>query len=319
MRLDGIHHITAITGNAQRCVDFYAGVLGLNLIQATAGDRPDAHDLCFGDHLGRPGAVLGFLERPGTKRGRPGAGMVHTIAWRVADANALEFWAERLAEAGIETERVPRGERLNGADGRRNDASKETERTLRFTDFDGLAHELVTDHSGDEPLPPSPSVIPREWSLRGLDGIRAYSRVPHESADLLAGRLGFAATGDSTYLVAGPRRRTTFAQAEAPDARGLSGAGTVHLVAWSCEEGDERAWRERVIGLGARVTSIVDGRGRRSFRFREPSGVLFEITTRAPAGHFGAGGPPAAGRVPEADPPPGRLNGSHVRAATTTV
>src|ERR1700712_2549992 len=106
MKLDGIHHITAITENAQRNVDFYAGVMGLRLVKKTVNqDSPTVYHLFFADEEGDPGADLPFFEFPGAARGRPGAGMVHRIVWRVGSTAALDFWGGRLGALDIETSR----------------------------------------------------------------------------------------------------------------------------------------------------------------------------------------------------------------------
>ncbi|HEV2773017.1 MAG TPA: VOC family protein, partial [Thermoleophilaceae bacterium] len=103
MKLEGIHHITAITGDAPGNVDFYARVLGLRLIKKTVNqDDPTVYHLFYGDEEGAPGNDLTFFEYPGAARGRAGAGMVHRIVWRVASPDALEFWARRLGDEGIE-------------------------------------------------------------------------------------------------------------------------------------------------------------------------------------------------------------------------
>ena len=133
MKLEGIHHITAITADAQDNIDFYAGVLGLRLVKKTVNqDDPTVYHLFFADEQGRAGSDVTFFEFPGAPRGRAGAGMVHTIVWRVGSPDALDFWEERLAANGIGTERD-------------DDA-------LRFTDPEGLGHELRPSDVGDEPL-----------------------------------------------------------------------------------------------------------------------------------------------------------------------
>ena len=97
MKLDGMHHITMITGDAQRNVDFYADVLGLRLVKKTVNfDAPDAYHLYFGDEQGSPGSILTWFEFAGAQRGRAGAGMIHTIQLAVASSEALDFWARRL-------------------------------------------------------------------------------------------------------------------------------------------------------------------------------------------------------------------------------
>src|SRR5688500_2295232 len=106
MRLEGIHHITAITGDAPRNVDFYARLLGLRLVKKTVNfDAPDVYHLYYGDERGSPGSILTFFECSGAVRGRPGAGMIHTIAWRVATERALDFWERRFDSDGGATER----------------------------------------------------------------------------------------------------------------------------------------------------------------------------------------------------------------------
>src|ERR1700694_2333886 len=106
MKLEGIHHITAITGDAPRNVDFYARLLGLRLVKKTVNqDDPTVYHLFYADEKGSPGADLTFFEYPGAQPGRAGRGMVHQIAFRVASVAALDFWADRLESVGIVTSR----------------------------------------------------------------------------------------------------------------------------------------------------------------------------------------------------------------------
>src|SRR5687767_15894198 len=106
MRLEGVHHITLITGDAPRNVDFYARVLGLRLVKKTVNqDDPTVYHLFFADEKGSAGADLTFFEYPGAPKGRAGEGMIHTIVSRVGSEEALDFWEKRLGGEGIETER----------------------------------------------------------------------------------------------------------------------------------------------------------------------------------------------------------------------
>ena len=110
MKLEGIHHITAITGDAPRNVDFYARVLGLRMVKKTVNqDDPTVYHLFYADELGSAGADLTFFEYPNARAGRAGAGMIHRIAHRVASADAQDFWADRLGDEGIATERTATG------------------------------------------------------------------------------------------------------------------------------------------------------------------------------------------------------------------
>src|SRR3954465_6567962 len=187
MALEGVHHITAITGDAPRNVDFYARLLGLRLVKKTVNfDAPDVYHLYFGDEAGTPGSILTFFEFPGAARGRPGAGMVHTIRWRVGSDEALGFWAGRPAGNG-------------GAAARDGGA-------LRFEDFEGLRHELVAAPVDDAPLAASAASVPPEHALLGFPGVRAYAQAPARSAALLEA-LGFArkGDGDADWRVGGGR------------------------------------------------------------------------------------------------------------------
>ncbi|HZV74323.1 MAG TPA: VOC family protein [Conexibacter sp.] len=263
MQLDGIHHITCITGDAPRNVDFYVRVLGLRLAKKTVNqDDPTVYHLFYADDAGSPGADLTFFEYPGARPGRAGAGMVHTIAVRVADAAALDFWAARLAGEGVAAER---------ADDR-----------LRFADPEGLGFELVADDSGDAPLTAAAPDIPAAHALRGFAGVRAYSADPARSAPLLRDVLGFASDDELHWVLRGPRRGGFYAYDQAPEERGVGGAGTVHHIAWTAEDDDIVAWDERYGEAGRRTSGLVDRFYFRSVYSREPSGVLFEIATRGP-------------------------------------
>ena len=264
MRLDGIHHITAITGDGQRCLDFYAGVLGLRFVRRDADfETPDSHLIHLAPEPGRPDGVLGFIEAPGIGRGRPGNGMLHTLSWGVRDADALEYWAGRLAEAGIGVGAVEDGERLA---------------RLTFSDPEGVRHELQAAGTGRPAASGDAATVPAEHAITELVGARAYGRESVSSADILAGRLGFSVIGTDSYAV-GHQRISRFAFDQPPAARGRVGTGTIHHVAWACA-GGLPAWRQRVIGMGCRATGVIDRGHCRSIYFREPSGVLFEIAAQ---------------------------------------
>jgi glyoxalase family protein len=264
MKLDGIHHVTAITGDAPRNLDFYTRVLGLRLVKKTVNqDDPTVYHLFYADERGSPGADLTFFEYPGARPGRAGAGMVHRITWRVASEDALDFWLERLAGEGIEAARE---------DGR-----------VSFTDPEGLGLELAVLVTDDEPLVADHPEIAAELALQGFDGVRAYTLAPDASRMFLDNALGFTATGPPTEWEARGQARSSFYGYDgAPPERGIGGAGTVHHVAWASAMEDHEAWRERVAQTGASPTPVIDRFYFRSIYFREPSGVLFEIATIGP-------------------------------------
>jgi glyoxalase family protein len=262
VRLDGIHHVTCITGDAPRNVDFYARVLGLRMVKKTVNqDDPTVYHLFYADEKGSPGADITFFEYPGARRGHAGIGMIHTITWRVASPAALDFWADRLGAERIEIERT--GDRLS------------------FADPEGLGLELRVVATEDEPLVARHPEIPEEHALQGFDGVRAFSGDPGRSRSFLVETLGFSPKGDDAHEVRGETRGSVYAY-DRSEERGLGGAGTVHHVAWSSGMDDHEAWQRRVAESGARPTPIIDRFWFRSIYFREPSGVLFEIATVGP-------------------------------------
>jgi glyoxalase family protein len=263
VHLEGVHHVTCITADAPRNVDFYTRVLGLRLVKKTVNqDDPTVYHLFYADEQGSAGSDITFFEYPGVPRGRAGAGMVHTVVWRVASDDALDFWAERLrAEAQPLT---------RDADG------------VVFEDPEGLRHHLLVTTVADAPLVAEHPEIPSELALQGFDGVRAYSADVDASRALLEDGLGLAPLGDETWEARGEARGGLYAYDTPPAERGLGGAGTVHHVAWASTMEDHEAWRERVAAAGGRPTPVIDRFWFRSIYFREPSGVLFEIATLGP-------------------------------------
>jgi glyoxalase family protein len=263
MKLEGIHHITAITGDAPQNVRFYSDTLGLRLVKKSVNqDDPTVYHLFYADEEGGAGSDITFFEYPGAERGRAGAGMVHRITWRVASEEALDFWAQRLESRGVATER----------DGTR----------LRFDDPEGLALELAVVETTDEPLSARHPEIPQEHALQGFDGVHAYTADASASRELLDSTLNFEPESDSSWTARGEQRGSFYVYDEAPAAPGLSGAGTVHHVAWASPMDEHATWRERVVNAGMDVTPIIDRYYFKSIYFREPSGVLFEIATLGP-------------------------------------
>jgi glyoxalase family protein len=266
MQLDGIHHVTCITADAPGNVDFYARVLGLRLVKKTVNfDAPDVYHLYYGDERGAPGSLLTFFEFPDAAPGRAGAGMIHRLRWRVASDGALGSWAERLAREGVEF-----------------DEGAGDQRSLAFSDPEGLGLELAVAESDDEPLRAEAGGIPPEHALLGFDGVRAYSPSPNEEERLLTEGLGFTMTAPGRYVVEGGRRRATYVHEQPPSAVGIQGAGTVHHIAWCDRDHEHEAWRERLLEIGARPTPIIDRQYFLSIYFREPRGVLFELATPSP-------------------------------------
>jgi glyoxalase family protein len=272
MRLEGIHHVTCITGDAPRNVDFYTRVLGLRLVKKSVNqDDPTVYHLFYADEEGSAGSDITFFEYPGARRGRAGAGMVHSVTFRVASEEALAFWEVRLAAEGVAVAREP---------GR-----------VRFDDPEGLGLALAVSSVADTPLVARHPEIPAELALQGFDGVRAFSSDPERSRRLLEEVLGFARTGSADWEVRGAERGGLFGYDAPPAGAGTPGAGTVHHVAWATTMDEHEAWQRRVTEAGMHATPVIDRFWFRSVYFREPSGVLFELATLGPG--FGIDEDPA--------------------------
>jgi len=259
VRLEGVHHTTLITGDAPRNVDFYTGVLGLRLVKKTVNqDDPTVYHLFYADEKGSAGADITFFEYPGARRGTAGPGMVHTIVWRVGSGAALDFWEQRL-------EQVER-----------------SEARLSFEDPEGVRHELRVSAVADEPLVAKHPEIPEAHALQGFDGVRAYAIDPERSRRLLEETLAFEPRGESVWEARGEQRGGVYAYDQAPEGRGVPGAGTVHHVAWATTMNEHEAWQRRVAEAGMNPTPVIDRFYFKSVYFREPNGILFELATLGP-------------------------------------
>jgi glyoxalase family protein len=255
MRLEGVHHVTCITGDAPANVEFYAGELGLRMVKKTVNqDDPTVYHLFYADENGSSGSDITFFEYPGAAKGRAGDGMVHLVAFRVGSESSLDFWRERVG-----------GTIADGA--------------LTFEDPEGLTLQLVVDDSGEPPLTANAPYIPEEHRLRGFAGVRAYASDPSRSERLLRA-LEFES--DPPWIVRGEKRSGFYVYDDPPAERGLQSAGTVHHVAFASKIDEHEAWRQKVIDGGGQPTPVIDRFYFKSIYFREPSGVLFEIATIGP-------------------------------------
>jgi glyoxalase family protein len=258
VKLEGIHHITAITGDAPRNVDFYVRVLGLRLVKKSVNqDDPTVYHLFYADEHASAGADLTFFEYPNARAGRAGAGMIHRIVHRVA---SLDFWADRLGAEGVATTRVEDG--------------------LRFADPEGLEHELRVVDVPDAPLTARSTEVPAEYALQGFHEVHAAVLAPKRSRELLVDVLGFAEDGDR-FEARGASRGGSIVF-EPASGRGFGGAGTIHHIAWASKMDEHEAWRAKVLEAGLQATPVIDRFYFKSVYFREPGGILYELATLGP-------------------------------------
>jgi glyoxalase family protein len=264
MALDGIHHVTAITADAKGTLDFHSRLMGLRLVKKTVNfDAPDMYHLYLGDESGSPGSILTFFDIPAAPVGRAGPGMIHRTVWRVDSPEALDFWEQRLGDAGRPVSRE--------------------EGALVSSDPEGLGIELVVAGPADGAarVAWAPD-IPAEHALAGIVGVRAFSRAPEATEQLLVDGLGFVREAPGRFATSGEERRGVYWLDPAPAEQGEQGAGTVHHVAWASPDPDHADWGRRAAAAGAHPTGIIDRQYFRSIYFREPGRVLFEVATLGP-------------------------------------
>lgn len=258
MKLDGVHHVTCITADAPRNADFYVRVLGLRIVKKSINQTDQTtYHIFYGDEQASYGNNISFFEYRGRPDGRTGAGNVHRIVWRVGSPDALDFWEARLSDEDVSVDRH--------------------ESSLRFSDHEGLDHELAVVHTSDPPLVGDSPDVPADLALQGIDGVRAYARDAPASIDYLIDTLGFAEIGDGRYEARGPRRGGWYALDPAPPERRRFGAGCVQHIAWACDPADIERWAQITTEVDPGATGIVNRHFFRSAYFTEPGGVLFEI------------------------------------------
>jgi glyoxalase family protein len=271
--ITGIHHVTAISGDAQENLDFYAGVLGMRLVKKSVNqDSPDTYHLFYADAVGHPGTDLTFFPWPGMPRAQRGIGLGDEIALAVP-AESLGFWAERLAHYGIST----------------GDAeSRHGERVLPVTDPHGQPLALVETSDAREFTPWEQGPVPVGRQVRGLHTVRLLERDLMPTGRFLMDVLGFEDLGEERgwhrYGVAGGGSGKFVEVCALPDVpRGHWGVGSMHHVAWRVpDDATELAVRARVQAAHRRPTEVIDRFWFKSVYFLEPGGVLFELATDGP-------------------------------------
>ena len=281
MQLEGIHHITAVTGNASRNVAFYTQVLGMRLTKKSVNqDDTSAYHLFYGDEFGSPGTDLTFFDWPNAGQGRPGVGTISLISFGVNGRDALEWWAKRFDEFHVDHDGV-----------QTRDADDLL--VLPFRDPEGQRLELVDDGGNLKSHYWNKSPVPSDMAIHGFAAVRLTFRTHEPSTNFLTNALGFRRTRTYqtpqqtavTVFEVGPGGLGTEVHLEiVPDAlRGLVGIGGVHHVAFRTpNEEEHRQWQERLTETGIGVTPVIDRFYFRSIYFREPGGVLFEIATDGP-------------------------------------
>jgi glyoxalase family protein len=272
VKLRGIHHITAISSDPQRNVDFYTQLLGLRLAKRTVNfDDPSTYHLYFGDCTGRPGTAITFFAWPGARRGTRGTGQVVAVSFAVPK-NSLDYWKTRFDQHHAFHEQLP--VRFGTA-------------ALRFADPDGLMLELTESAVLDDVDLQYETEVPKKFAIHGFHAPALEVQNAKPTGDVLK-ELGFDLVGEEEsrrrFSVDSKTTSASVDLVERPEGQfGINSAGTVHHIAFRCADDKEQLrWREQIVDLGLHVTPVIDRFYFHSIYFREPGGVLFEIATEGP-------------------------------------
>ena len=268
----GIHHVTSITGDVQKNVDFYVGALGLRFVKKSINqDVPDTYHLYFGDYVGSPGTAMTFFGWPTWPKRRAGSGQVTTVAFTIPE-NSVDFWAARLRQLGIHASRA---------------RSFDTE-VITLHDADGIELALVAGASPLELTPWADGPVPPEQAIRGFHSVAMTVADSAATAEFLSAAMGFRELGREGDRIrfatggGGPDSLLDVVES-AGGPVGEESLGTVHHVAWRApDETAQAEWRDQLVAAGLEVTPVIDRWYFKSIYYRIPGGVLFEIATDAP-------------------------------------
>lgn len=270
--IQGIHHITALTGNIRNNIRFYTEILGLRLIKRTVNyDSPDTWHLYFGDTRGEPGTVITFFPFTNMPKGHSGNGSVKVTGFSVA-AGSLGFWAKRLKEYHVPF---------------RGPAHRFDEEYLFFEDFDGLELELVA--SDKDPRKGTGTIgIKEDFAIKGFSHVELSLSSSERTMELLTTTL------HHVVLEEQDGRLRLFSHENAPGnyldlvsrpamPQQQQGSGSIHHVALgTADEETQMRLRKKIQKQGLFISEVKDRQYFKSIYFREPGGVLFEVATQGP-------------------------------------
>jgi glyoxalase family protein len=272
--MSGIHHVTAISGNASRNVDFYTRTLGLRLVKKTVNfDDPGTYHLYYGDEQGKPGTILTFFPWEHAAPGRNGDGLTEETALRVP-AESIEYWTHRLLKKGVPHTAL---EKRFG------------QPVLPFTDPDGMSLALVGVAGASGEPAWSDGTIPAEHAIRGFHGVTLMLKKAGPTGAILTSVFGFKETCREAHLVryeageGGAGKVVTIRETEG-FVPGRLGRGSVHHIAFRAADDAQQAEMAKKVRSehGLVPTEQVDRNYFRSVYFREPGGILLEIATDQP-------------------------------------
>ena len=272
-RVLGLHHITAIAGEAQRNYDFYTGVLGLRMVKKTVNfDDPKTYHFYYGDEVGTPGSILTFFPWQGIRPGKTGTGMATEIGYSVPE-NSLEFWKDRFTRLEVSHGEV---------------AEKFGEQFLPFRDPDGLNLELIIPKHKDNRKVWETREVQKNVATKGFHNVTLTLKDISATAKILTELLGYKLMeqeGNRYRFVTDAIENAAVIDLleEATLAPGINAGGTNHHIAFRVKNEEVlMAYREKILSAGHQITPKIDRDYFFSLYFREPGGVLFELATDNP-------------------------------------
>jgi glyoxalase family protein len=269
----GLHHVTAISSDPQKTLDFYTKILGLRLIKLTVNyDDPNTYHVYFGDETGRPGTVLTFFPWPGQPRGRRGSGQATSTSFSIP-RDSISYWQDRLKSHNLSLE---------------NPRQRFGDTVLSFMDYDGQGLELVGSQEVEERTGWRQGPIPSEHAIRGFHSVTLSEEILERTETVLVDTLGFRLEDEEKNRFryeAGKGTAGTIVDIESwPKAQhGFVSVGTVHHIAFrAADDEHQRTLREEIVMADLHVTPVINRNYFRSIYFREHGGVLFEVATDQP-------------------------------------
>ena len=267
----GIHHITALAGNAQRNYDFYVKSLGMRLVKKSVNqDDPGTYHLFYGNANGSPGSGLTFFPWPMARQGKPGLGEAVKVALAVPE-DSIHYWAEHFGEEGIDFD---------------GPYDRFGQQAIGFKVPDRLHLELVFDEQAEQLPGWDQGTVPAQYGIRGFWGTTLRLKETGPTADVLKNVFGFQETGSTEhaklYATDAPIGGSIIIE-EGEDKPSANGRGIIHHVAFRAKDDDEqKKMRNMVSEMDLNPTDVIDRHWFHSVYFQSPGGVLFEIATDGP-------------------------------------
>ena len=284
MHLLGLHHVSILTGKAEQNFHFYTKILGMRLVKKTVNqDDTSSYHLFYADAKGNPGTEVTFFDIPGVGHTYPGVSSISATSLRVKNSNALHYWKKRFEELNISVGNITK---------------RANRDTLAFEDFEGTKLILVADNDEKGVAAGEPwngSDIPTEYAIIGLGPVTLTVADATPTSYVLTKVLGFRYMDSYPSLAGNFPDIEVYATGEGgsgaevhietrPDLpKERLGRGGVHHVAFRIPSTKEYGyWLQKIREHRLPNSGEVDRYYFKALYFKEPNGILFELSTDDP-------------------------------------